>query len=141
MKIYYLLELTNLYIKGIKMIADEIKEILVDTLGIESNEVKLEANLIDDLAVESIDFVDIIYSLEQKYALKINPGDIFPSFMQEEEIFEENGELKKEFKHKLHTNYPHFNDDTLSRFESSKEANVFFKVSALVDYIELKKAA
>ena len=123
------------------MITNEIIEILVDTLGIESNEVKLEANLIDDLGAESIDFVEIIYSLEQKYALKINPGDIFPSFMQEEEIFSENGELKKEFKRKLHTDYPHFNEDTLSRFESSKEANVFFRVSALIDYIEIKKAA
>ena len=51
------------------MIFQNIKAMLEEVLGVDAQEITLAANLVDDLAAESIDFVDIIYALEQQYKL------------------------------------------------------------------------
>lgn len=49
---------------------EKTREILVDTLGVDHNEVTPEASLIYDLGAESIDFLDISFRLEKAFGIK-----------------------------------------------------------------------
>jgi acyl carrier protein len=64
------------------MASDEIfakvQETLVDALGVDDDEVTLEATLVGDLGAESIDFLDIVFRLEKNFDVKIPRGELFP---------------------------------------------------------------
>ncbi len=53
---------------------DKVKEIIVDQLGVEEEEVTLEASFIDDLGADSLDLVELIMALEEEFGLEI-PDD------------------------------------------------------------------
>ena len=55
---------------------DKVRQTFVDALGVEAEEVKLEAKVIDDLGAESLDFLDIAYRLEQSFKIKIPRGEV-----------------------------------------------------------------
>lgn len=117
------------------MIFQHIKTMLEEVLGVDAQEITLEANLVDDLAAESIDFVDIIYALEQQYKLTIAPGDIFPAFLQQGQFTDQQGDVCDTVKTRLITQYPHLSPACLDAFFNEKQATVFFRVSVLVDYV------
>mgnify|MGYP000925773884 CR=1 FL=1 len=117
------------------MIFQNIKAMLEEVLGVDAQEITLAANLVDDLAAESIDFVDIIYALEQQYKLTIAPGDIFPAFLQQGQFMDQQGEVCDTTKTRLTTQYPHLSQACLNEFFEEKQASVFFRVSVLVDFI------
>ena len=52
-------------------IFEEVKEVLVDALGLDDDEVTEEATLMGDLGAESIDFLDIVFRLEKSFEIKI----------------------------------------------------------------------
>ncbi len=45
---------------------------IVDALGVEEDEITLEARLMDDLGAESIDFLDIFFRVEREFDIKID---------------------------------------------------------------------
>ncbi len=53
------------------MIFDEIKQIIVDELNISPEKITLEANLAEDLGADSLDAVEVIMDIEDKYGVKI----------------------------------------------------------------------
>lgn len=57
------------------MIFDKIKEIIVDQLGVEPEDVKPEASFIDDLGADSLDIVELIMALEEEFNLEIPDED------------------------------------------------------------------
>ncbi|KYH34867.1 acyl carrier protein [Clostridium tepidiprofundi DSM 19306] len=58
------------------MILEKVKNIIVDQLGVDEEEVKLEANLIDDLGVDSLEIFEIVMSLEDEFGIEIPNEDI-----------------------------------------------------------------
>ena len=48
------------------MIFEKVKEIIVENLGCDEEEVNLETNLIEDLDADSLDIVDISLKLEEE---------------------------------------------------------------------------
>ena len=54
-------------------ISQQVQEVLVDALGVDDDEVTIEATLMGDLGAESIDFLDIVFRLEKAFGVKI-PG-------------------------------------------------------------------
>jgi len=58
------------------MVLEKVKNIIVDQLGIDEEEVKLEANLIDDLGVDSLEIFEIVMSLEDEFGIEIPNEDI-----------------------------------------------------------------
>ena len=58
------------------MIFEKVKNIIIDQLGIDEEEVKLEANLIDDLGVDSLEIFEIVMSLEDEFGIEIPNEDI-----------------------------------------------------------------
>ena len=59
-------------------IFEAVAEILVDSLGAESDEVTLEATLVDDLGAESIDLLEIVFNLEKAFNVKIDRSELIP---------------------------------------------------------------
>lgn len=57
-----------------EQIFDKVKEIIVDQLGVEEDEVSLESSFIDDLGADSLDIVELIMALEEEFGLEI-PDD------------------------------------------------------------------
>lgn len=53
-----------------------VAETIADALGCDTEEVKPESSLIDDLGAESIDFLDIVFRLERAFKVKIPRGKI-----------------------------------------------------------------
>ncbi len=57
-----------------EQIFDKVKEIIVDQLGVEEEEVTLESSFIEDLGADSLDIVELIMALEEEFGLEI-PDD------------------------------------------------------------------
>ena len=53
------------------MAFEKVKEIVVEQLGVEENEVIMEASFIDDLGADSLDIVELIMALEEEFDLEI----------------------------------------------------------------------
>jgi acyl carrier protein len=51
---------------------DQVKEILVDRLDIDEDDITLEAHLRDDLKADSLDLVELIMDLEERFGVKIS---------------------------------------------------------------------
>ena len=50
---------------------EEVKEIMVDTLGCDETKISMEAVLADDLKIDSLDAVELVMVIEEKYGIKI----------------------------------------------------------------------
>ncbi|MCL4493534.1 MAG: acyl carrier protein [Firmicutes bacterium] len=57
-----------------EQVFDKVKEIIVDQLGVDEEEVTSEASFIDDLGADSLDIVELIMALEEEFGLEI-PDD------------------------------------------------------------------
>ncbi len=57
-----------------EQIFEKVKEIIVDQLGVDEDEVILEASFIEDLGADSLDIVELIMALEEEFGLEI-PDD------------------------------------------------------------------
>jgi acyl carrier protein len=52
-------------------IADRVKQIIVDKLGVDESEVTTEANFTNDLGADSLDTVELIMEFEKEFDLSI----------------------------------------------------------------------
>jgi len=52
-------------------ILTSIKDILVDTLGVDEDKVTEEARFQEDLETDSLDLVELVMTMEEKFGLKI----------------------------------------------------------------------
>ena len=52
-------------------IFEEVKAIIVEQLGVEEEKITMEASFIDDLGADSLDIVELIMALEEKYDTEI----------------------------------------------------------------------
>ena len=56
-------------------IAERVKDVLVEQLGIEETEITEEASFQDDLDADSLDLVELIMELEDQFGIKISDED------------------------------------------------------------------
>lgn len=50
---------------------DEVKEVVVEQLNVNPEEVKEEAKFIEDLGADSLDVVELVMALEEKFGCEI----------------------------------------------------------------------
>lgn len=50
---------------------DKIKEIIVDKLGVDPEQIVAEASFVDDLGADSLDTVELIMAFEEEFGLEI----------------------------------------------------------------------
>ncbi len=56
-------------------IFDRIKDIIVEQLGVDEEDVTPEASFIDDLGADSLDIVELIMALEEEFDMEIPDED------------------------------------------------------------------
>jgi len=57
-------------------IIETVNEFLIDEFEIEENALNPDAHLIDDLGIESLDFVDIVVTIEKEFGFKVKREEI-----------------------------------------------------------------
>jgi len=117
----------------------QVKEILVDALGVDDDEVTAEATLMGDLGAESIDFLDIVFRLEKAFGIKIPREELFPAenVMTNPE-FVSDGKLTAKGLAEIREKMPH---TELGEFENDPDINKLadlFTVNAIVNYVDGK---
>jgi len=56
-------------------IEEKVKQIIVDQLGVNAEEVTDEASFIDDLGADSLDTVELVMALEEEFDIEIPDED------------------------------------------------------------------
>lgn len=59
-----------------KDVALVVRELIAEALARDVSEVQLEANLMEDLGAESLDFLDIVFKLERAFGIQITRGEM-----------------------------------------------------------------
>lgn len=57
-------------------VVDKTRAIVADALGRRPDEVRLESCLMEELGAESLDFLDIVFRLEEEFSISISRGEI-----------------------------------------------------------------
>ena len=55
---------------------DKIKELIVDSLGIEEDQITMEASFKEDLKVDSLDLFEMVMSLEDEFGVEITTEEL-----------------------------------------------------------------
>lgn len=120
-------------------IFEEVKEVLIDALGLDDDEVTESATLMGDLGAESIDFLDIVFRLEKSFGIKIPREELFPadSLLGNPE-FVSDGKLTEKGLEEFKAKMPH---SDLSSFQEDPDVNKLadlFTVSSIVNFVDIK---
>ena len=95
--------------EGIEIICQAV----ADSLALDLDEVRADSRLITDLSADSLDFLDIIFMLEEKFSVKLREGEL--DFLAKLELNSSktmNGEyLKREVVDSLIPRLPALNDE------------------------------
>ncbi|EHN8348606.1 acyl carrier protein [Campylobacter jejuni] len=54
---------------------DDVKAVVVEQLSIDADAVKMESKIIEDLSADSLDVVELIMALEEKFEIEIPDSD------------------------------------------------------------------
>jgi len=117
----------------------KVQEALVDALGVDDDEVTPEATMVGDLGAESIDFLDIVFKLEQSFGITFDRAELFPDDILTNAEFIEDGKVTADGLVKLKERMP-FAD--LNKFEQSPMVADFgnmLTVKDLCNYVASKK--
>jgi len=60
----------------IKQIFEDVKEIIEESCGIEASSIQLTDTLFNELQIDSIDMVDILFEIETKYDISLKIADL-----------------------------------------------------------------
>jgi acyl carrier protein len=117
-------------------IYDKVKEVLVDALGVDEEEVTPRATLRGDLGAESIDFLDIAFRLEKAFGIKIPRGEMFPEDIFTNAAYVRDGRITPEGMAEMKKRMPHLDFTELEKNPDIN--NVQFTVDTVVNYIATK---
>lgn len=122
-------------------IYERVKQIVVEALGVEEEEVTPEARLTDDLGAESIDYLDIFFRIEQAFHIKVEAGDKVVTAIATDERFVKEGTITDDGMEELRRRLP---EVRIERLEPKRDIGSFlsiFDVTALVEMVKARLAA
>lgn len=122
-------------------IFEKVKENLIDALGVDDDEVTLEATLEGDLGAESIDYLDIFFRLEKTFNVKINKSEFLPdTLLSPDSGFVKDGNVTPDGIAELRKLAPHFDADKLSLNPKVDSIKDLTTVQTLVSFVHHKLA-
>lgn len=63
------------YRRPIMAIFDDVRDVVVEQLSVPAENVKMESNIIEDLGADSLDVVELVMALEEKFDVEIPDSD------------------------------------------------------------------
>jgi acyl carrier protein len=128
--------------KGLNMTHDDIyakvKDVLIDALGVDDDEITPTAVIKDDLGAESIDFLDIMFRLEKAFGIKIPKGELMPENVASDPTFVQDNRLTPTGIAMLKDKMPHSDFTTFEADPTVDNMSKLFTVEAIVKYVEGK---
>jgi acyl carrier protein len=116
-----------------------VRTCFAEALGLEQDEVTLDAYVIDDLGAESLDFLDIAFRLEEAFVIKIPRGDIQRQAEEEaaegDEPFEVDGVLTELGLRKLRESLPEVPAEKFVQGLTVREIPMLFTVETFVNLV------
>ena len=122
-------------------IYDKVRLVLMDALVVDEDEVTPEAVLTVDLGAESIDFLDIVFKIEQAFDFKIEQGELFPDNVTQDPEFVQEGKVTDKGLAALKERLPHADFSKLEGDRSVEKVAEIFTVDALVNFVDAKLKA
>lgn len=58
------------------MVFDKVKEIIIDQLDADENDVVADASITDDLGADSLDVVDLVMSIEEEFDIEVPDEEV-----------------------------------------------------------------
>ena len=129
-----------------EQIVEAVREVLEEALGVDADEVTLDATITSDLGAESIDFLDIQFRLEKKFStpgkpFKINQGELFPENLMENAAWVSGGKFTDEGMKMLRAKLPHVDLDAFDKVRDVNKDDELITVKSLVEFVERKLKA
>jgi acyl carrier protein len=121
-------------------IYSKVRDVLVEAMAVDEEDVTPEATLTKDLGAESIDFLDIVFRLEQTFGFKIAQGELFPENVQQDPEFVQDGRVTPKGLDALKQKLPHADFSKLESDPQISKVAEIFTVDALVRFVERKLA-
>ncbi len=56
-------------------VLEKVKQIVVEKLGVNADEVNADANFVDDLGADSLDTVELVMAFEEEFGIEIPDDD------------------------------------------------------------------
>ncbi len=119
----------------------KVRTVLVDALAVDEEEVTPDAVLTRDLGAESIDFLDIVFKLEQAFGFKVAQGELFPDNVQQDPQFVQGGRVTPKGLTLLKERLPHADFTKLERDPQVGLVPEIFTVNAIVRFVQRKLEA
>ncbi len=121
-------------------------EVLVEALGVDEDEISMDASLTRDLEAESIDFLDIQFKLERSFStdekpFKIEQGELFPENLLENPEWVSDGKFTDAGMAMLRERMPHVDFDAFDADRSVNEVGGLITVGSIVSFVERKLTA
>jgi len=119
-------------------IYDKVKDVLVDALGVDEDEVTPTAVIRDDLGAESIDFLDIMFRLEKAFGIKIPRGEMMPENLTNDPNIVKDGVVTPQGIAMLKEKMPHSDFSAFEADPKLDNMSKLFTVDSIVNYIQHK---
>jgi len=116
----------------------QVTDVMVDALGVDPEEVTLDASLTSDLGAESIDFLDIVFRLEKAFGIKIPREELFPENLTADAKFVKDGSLTPEGVAALKSRLPYADTSALEADPKVAKIADLFTVGMIVRYLQGK---
>ncbi len=119
-------------------IFEKVQGCLVEALGVDDDEVTMDASLTTDLGAESIDFLDIVFRLEKSFDIKIPRGELFPDTLLNNPDYVSGGKFTDEGLAALEEKLPHVDMSEFKEDPQVADLPDLFTVGMLVNYVKTK---
>lgn len=119
-------------------IFDKVRGVLVDALAVDEDDVTPTATLTGDLGAESIDFLDIVFKLEQAFGFKIAQGELFPENVSQDPEYVREGRVTAKGIAALKERLPHVDFTAFEKDPQIGKVGEIFTVEAIVKFVERK---
>jgi acyl carrier protein len=119
----------------------KVQQVLEDALGVDPEEVTPQAALIEDLGMESIDALDIVFRLEKAFPIKIPRGELFPENLPElmtDQRFVQNNKLTADGLAELKRRMPFADFSAIEADPTVAQAKRLLNVDTVVRYVQSK---
>jgi acyl carrier protein len=119
-----------------EQVFEQVRDVLIDALGVDEEEVTGKATLMGDLGAESIDFLDIVFRLEKAFGIKVPREELFPieTLMNNPE-FVSHGKFTEKGLAELKIRMPHTDLSALQGNPDINKLGDLFTVDSIVNYI------